>query len=143
MPEYGAMGPCDREFRQRRSVQNRLIQEPEASALDEETLISVLVNQAKAYSATKEPEAALRKFGEARKLAESLSAKHPSIGRYRDVVATLIEREAGETAPRLARSGAGPRAVRASCRHPRITCGRLAGRAGLSRKARRFLRNAC
>jgi tetratricopeptide (TPR) repeat protein len=81
------------------SMQNRLTQEPEAAALDEETLISVLVNQAKAYSASREPEAALRKIGEARKLAEGLSAKHPSIGRYRDVVATLLEREAGEMKP--------------------------------------------
>jgi tetratricopeptide (TPR) repeat protein len=78
------------------ALQNGLIQASAASVPDQELLITLLNNQAKAYSAAKQPEAALGKIGEARKLAERLNSEYPSVGRYRDLVATLVESEAGE-----------------------------------------------
>ena len=122
-----------REFDSAAEAQNRLIQEPGATALDEESLISVLVNQAKAYSAAKEPEAACSKIGRHETCGESecqasVDRTLPRRGGHAD------RTRSGRSARRLAWSGAGPRAVRASCRHPRITCGRHTAEPGYLEK---------
>jgi tetratricopeptide (TPR) repeat protein len=78
-------------------IQNALIRTTSASGPNLELLVSALMNQAIAQSARLQPEAALQKFAEARGLAERLNSEHPGTGRYQDLMATILEREAAET----------------------------------------------
>ncbi len=79
------------------AAENELIRTSSTAAADQELLISLLCNQASTYSATKQRAAALGKLGEARALAERLTAENPSIGRLKDLLATIFEREAAAT----------------------------------------------
>ncbi len=84
-------------FESAASTGRRLIDQSEAGADHAAVLISVLVNQARTYSAAKQPDAALRKIVEARNLAERLTSENPSIARFRDLAADLLEDEASRT----------------------------------------------
>ena len=76
--------------------QRELIEASAQRAADEELLIELLDNLARTYAANGQPELSLRKIGEARELAERLTGEQPSTARYRDILATLLEREAAE-----------------------------------------------
>ena len=78
------------------TVQKGLIQASSGTSEDRELLISLLISQAKTYSANKKPDAALGALIEARELAERLNSAFPSTDRYRDLTATLLESEADQ-----------------------------------------------
>ncbi len=85
------------QFESAASYQQELIGASSPAADDLELLISLRRNQARTYSATDQPAAAQRTLGEARALAERLTALYPSTARYQDLLATLIEHQAEVT----------------------------------------------
>ena len=92
----GRWTPALQSFETAASIQDGLIQKSASSAESLDVMISILANQARAHSAIGDPHAALQKLAEARHLGERLIRANPSIARYQDLLATVVEREARE-----------------------------------------------
>ena len=76
--------------------QKKLLEDRSSTALDQEFLVTLLINQSRANASSKPDAAAPGNIEQALILAERLGAGSRSSSRYRDLVATLLETEASK-----------------------------------------------
>jgi tetratricopeptide (TPR) repeat protein len=79
-------------------LQSALVTPSSTMGEDRALLISIMMNQAEALSAARQPDAAERVLVKSREVAEKLCADFPTSNRYRDLNATVLESEAAQIA---------------------------------------------
>ena len=92
------------EFAKAVAVQNKVVKSSSATDDDRALLISSMLNQAQAFSAANQPDAAERVLVKCSELAGRLCDDFPTSDRFRDLAATVLEREGDQIAKGAARA---------------------------------------